>query len=142
MFGQADLSQHPMDVGIRSEAAVIGALARRGYRVLLPFSFNSRYDLVIDFDGRFVRAQVKTGRLKNGVIRFPTRSVRASMTGVYTRDYDGEIDVFIVYCPENERVYVVPIEEAARSAGMLRVAPAANGQVKGVRWASDYELPG
>jgi hypothetical protein len=35
---------------------------RRGYSVLLPFGVNQRYDLVLDLDGRFVRAQCKTGR--------------------------------------------------------------------------------
>ena len=135
-------SDHPVDVGIRSEAAVIGELTRRGHCVLIPFSFNSRYDFVVDMDGRFVRVQVKTGKLRGGAIIFSTRSVRCSMTGVHTRNYDGEIDVFIVYCPQNDGIYVVPVEDAARGAGTLRIEPSANGQQKGVRWARDYELPG
>jgi PD-(D/E)XK endonuclease len=55
--------------------------------------------------------------------------------------YDGEADLFLVYCPDTERVYAVSVDEAASSEGKLRVAPAANGQAKGIRWASDHELP-
>ena len=62
-------SVHPVDVGDRTEAIVIAALVRRGYRVLRPLSSNERYDLVLDLDGEFLRVQCKTGRLRNGAIR-------------------------------------------------------------------------
>jgi hypothetical protein len=42
---------------------------------------------------------------------------------------------------DTERVYAVSVEEDASSEGTLRVAPTANGQAKGIRWASDHELP-
>jgi hypothetical protein len=37
-------SKHPVDVGLRSEAAILSELVRRGYSVLLPFGVNQRYD--------------------------------------------------------------------------------------------------
>jgi hypothetical protein len=49
--------------------------------------------------------------------------------------------VFLVYCPDTGQVYAVDVDEAADSLGSLRVAPTANGQAKGIRWASDHELP-
>jgi PD-(D/E)XK endonuclease len=55
------LTRHPVDVGQRSEAAIIAELVKRGYRVLTPYGVNHRYDLVIDAGGRFLRAQCKTG---------------------------------------------------------------------------------
>jgi len=57
---------HPVDVGTRTEAVVLAELVKRGYRVLLPFGHNHRYDLVLDVEGRFVRVQCKTGRLSRG----------------------------------------------------------------------------
>ena len=42
---------HPVDVGQRSEAAILAALVHCGFHVLLPFGVNQRYDLVIDLDG-------------------------------------------------------------------------------------------
>jgi PD-(D/E)XK nuclease superfamily protein len=73
-----DLSDHPVDVGQRTEAIVLAELVRRGYRVLTPFGTNQRYDLAIDLGDRFLRAQCKTGRLRRGTIIFHPRSVRSN----------------------------------------------------------------
>ena len=143
MFLEApERSDHPVDVGTRSEGAILSVLVRRGHYVLVPFGFNNRYDFVIDLGGRFIRVQCKTGRLRNGVIVFPTLSTRSSRTGTFRRDYAGDIDVFMVFCPQNEKIYVVPIDDVSRGFCSLRVDPPANGQQKGIRWARDYELPG
>jgi PD-(D/E)XK nuclease superfamily protein len=134
-------SAHPVDIGQRTEAIVLAALVRRGYRVLTPFGTNQRYDLAIDVGDRFLRAQCKTGRLRRGTIIFAVRSVRSNTRRTYLRTYENEVDLFLVYCPETDRVYAIPIEEATSSVGALRVAPTANGQAKGIRWACEYELP-
>jgi hypothetical protein len=59
----------------------------------------------------------------------------------FCRSYRGEIDLFLVYCPETDRVYALDVEEAATGQGRLRVDPPSNGQAKGIRWAADFELP-
>jgi hypothetical protein len=64
------LSDHPVDVGLRTEAIIAGALVRMGHRVLLPFGTNQRYDMVVELDGRFLRCQCKTGRLRGGAVCF------------------------------------------------------------------------
>jgi PD-(D/E)XK nuclease superfamily protein len=138
-----ELSTHPVDVGLRSEGAIFGALIKRGISVLVPWGSNHRYDLVIEADGRFLRGQCKTGRLKKGAVLFKTRSVRTNMYVVESRSYEGEVDVFLVYCPETDRVYVVPVEFAPFGGTMsLRVEPAANNQSERIHWASEFELPG
>lgn len=120
---------------------MLAALVRRGYKVLVPFGVNHRYDLVMDLNGRFVRAQCKTGRLRNGRVVYSTQSVRSNTRVAKCRPYTGEVEVLIVYCPELDRIYVVPIGDAPRTKGSLRVSETANGQAKGIRWAADYELP-
>lgn len=74
-------------------------------------------------------------------VRFKTRSVRCNSRSTYIRDYAGEIDVFLVYCAETGRTYAVPLDEATKSEGVLRIAPTKNGQCQGIRWAAEYELP-
>jgi hypothetical protein len=136
------LSDHPVDVGDRTEAIVIAALVRRGSKVLRPLSANQRYDLVLDLDGAFLRVQCKTGRLRNGAIVFSTRSCRSNRNRIYVRSYTDEADVFIVHCPETDRIYAVPVgESGVLKAASLRVDAPANQQVKGIRWAADHELP-
>ena len=133
---------HPVDVGDRTEAIVIAALVRRGYRVLRPLSSNQRYDLVLDLDGRFLRVQCKTGRLRNGAIVFSARSCRSNRSGTFVRSYTDEADVFVVHCPEADRIYAVPVgDSGVLKAVSLRVTAPANGQTKGIRCAADHELP-
>lgn len=135
------LSSHPVDVGQRTEAAILAELVRRGFQVLVPFGVNQRYDLVLDLNGEFLRVQCKTGWLRSGVVTFSTRSVRSNTKSTSTRDYKGEADLFLVHCPGTGRIYAVPVEEASIDYMRLRVDPPLNGQKRGVRWARDYELP-
>ena len=102
------LTDHPVDVGQRTEAAILAELVRRGYRILLPFGTNQRYDLVLDLEGDFIRAQCKTGRLRDGVIQFNTMSVQSNSKRAVARDYDGGADVFLVYCDDSGSVYCDP----------------------------------
>jgi PD-(D/E)XK endonuclease len=109
--------------------------------VLLPFGVNQRYDLVLDLDGHLVKAQCKTGRLRKGVVSFSTRSVMTTKTRNVARNYSGQADVFLVFCPQTGKVYVVPVDDAPATGMSLRVDGCRNSQRQRVNWASDYELP-
>lgn len=136
------LTNHPVDVGLRTEAAILSELIQRGYSILVPWGVNQRHDLVLDLGGEFVRAQCKTGRLRNGSIEFNTASVQCNMRRTVARDYGGDVDVFLVHCPRRPNgVYCVPVEDAGSYRTYLRIEPTLNGQTQRVRWASDYELP-
>jgi hypothetical protein len=132
---------NPKAIGENSEAQVLAAFLQAGEVVLLPFGDNQRYDAVLDRGGNFIRVQVKTGRLRDGTVRFATAST-GSTTGHRTRTtYIGAIDCFAVYCPETLRVYLVPIGECAGVTMWLRLEPSASGQNKKIRLAGDYEYP-
>src|SRR5918992_3967653 len=108
------LSRHPVDVGERSEAIIFAELVKRGHEVLIPYGTNHRYDLVINVGGRFLRAQCKTGRLREGVILFNTVSTRVNTTRTFITPYDADqIDLFLIYCPDTDRVYALDVDEAA-----------------------------
>lgn len=113
--------------------------------VLIPFGENQRYDLLIDDAGDFVRVQCKTGRLRNGVVRFNACSFtyhhpNNQGTRPYRHHYRGAADLFGIYCRDTGKVYLVPVEEVGTREGCLRVGPAKNRQSKKVRWAKDFEL--
>ena len=105
---------------------------------------------MIDDGSSFVRVQCKTGRLRKGAITFPTCSStyhHPKNKGVADchQGYTGQAELFGVYCPETDDVYLVPVGEVGSRAGSLRVAPAKNNQIKKVRWARDFlscALPG
>lgn len=131
-----------MDVGLRSEAAIFGELVKRGYHDLLPFGFNERYDVVLDVGGgTFLRGQCKTGRVRDGCVKFATRSTRVNTQATIIRDYHGEADVFLVFCRETDQVYCVPVDLAPKREMSLRLAPPRNCQRARVRFAEDFVLP-
>jgi len=135
------LTDHPVDVGQRSEGAILAQLVRHGYRILLPFGVNQRYDLVLENDGKFLKVQCKTGRLREGAIRFSSQSVQSNTSVTRLRNYLGEVDLFAVYCPDNDRVYMIPVADVPLTGMYLRVEKPRNGQRKRVRWAEEYALP-
>jgi hypothetical protein len=50
------------------------ALQEAGLDIYLPFGENTRADLIIDDGGRLSRVQCKSGRLRDGAVRFSTCS--------------------------------------------------------------------
>lgn len=109
--------------------------------MLVPFGVNQRYDLIIDCEGCLLKVQCKTGRLRDGVVQFSALSIQSNTRQTRVRGYAGQVDFFMVYCPENERVYAIPAEDVPNSSMYLRIDPPRNGQSKRVRWAKEYELP-
>jgi PD-(D/E)XK endonuclease len=134
---------HPKAIGDRSTLASMLALYDAGYAVFLPFGENTRYDLVIDDGTCLQRVQCKTGRLRDGAVRFSTCSSYAhhAHANATRRDYRGEVDSFAVYCPDTGVLYLVPIDDLPTTVeGALRVEPARNGQQRGVRLGAPYEV--
>jgi PD-(D/E)XK nuclease superfamily protein len=134
---------HPKAIGDRSTLALMLALSEAGYAVLVPFGENTRYDLVIDDGVSLKRVQCKTGRLREGGIRFGACSSYAHHPNpkMVIRDYLGQIDYLGVYCPDTGGAYLVPVEDAqVRKQGTLRLTPAKNGQKRRVRVAAEYEI--
>src|SRR2546422_9412112 len=109
------MREHPKTIGNRSALAIMFGLLQAGYEVLVPFGENTRYDLVIDDGKSLARVQCKTGRLRQGAIRWATCSSYAHHPNPKARklDYQGEIDLFAVYCEETQGVYLVPIADVA-----------------------------
>ena len=130
---------NPKLVGEKSEAYIVLALLRHGWPVLKPFGDSQRYDLVTERDGRFLRIQCKTGRLVDGAVSFPTCSSYLHR-GLGTKHYRGQADLFAVYCPDNDRTYLVPVDAVGMRTCRLRVEASRNGQRDGVRPAADYEV--
>ena len=135
--------RHPKTIGDETTLAVMTALQRADVAVLLPFGENTRYDLVIDDGATFSRVQCKTGRLRDGAVRFNVCSCYGhhQRPGESRRGYRGQIEFFGVYCPETTGVYLVPIAEVPlRCQAALRVDEPRNNQRQRIRRASDYEI--
>lgn len=138
-----DLDQKPArqtcNTGNISEAKVLTLLLELGYKVSIPFGVGCSYDCVIDDGTNLQRLQVKTGRLRNGCIHFAAWSHNGSRGNHLKKRYTDRADLFAVYCPDNNKVYLVPVKDVGLN-GLLRIDVPRNGNVKRIRWAESYEV--
>jgi hypothetical protein len=123
--------------GIEAETEVLPALTRVGVSVAVPWGDGHAYDLLADLGDRIVRVQVKSGRLRDGVVRFNGWSTDH---GAGRRSYAGPAGVLAVHCRELDEVYVLDVDGLPQQASFLRVAPAKYDQRSGVRLAADATL--
>lgn len=122
-----------------SELSCMTELASLGYDVYTPFGENTPIDIICDIDSELNRIQVKTGWIVDGdKVKFNCKSTRSNFTETSKEDYQGKIDAFMVYEPESENIYYIPIEEATKTRMSLRLEETKNGQSSGINMASDY----
>lgn len=95
--------------GALGEARAILEYSEMGYVVLQPI-FSTKYDLVIEKDGRFQRVQVKTSatscRFKGGRYEVVV-DTRVGARGVYRHRKDEDYDLLFVLVADG-RVWSIP----------------------------------
>ena len=117
---------------------VLAALVRRKLEVLVPFGEGQPYDLVVHIAGStFLRVQCKTAWPVGGCMVFNCRSTDH---GRGPQSYLGLADIFGVYFPPSQAVYLVPIDAVAEFEGRLRLEPPRNNQRQRIRFAETYEI--
>ncbi|MBS1863610.1 MAG: hypothetical protein JSS68_18090 [Actinobacteria bacterium] len=126
--------------GNAAEARVLAEFVRRGFNVLVPFGGGQPYDLGVDLrDHGLLRVQCKTAWLTTdgACLRFNCRSTDH---GRGRRPYHGLADLFGVFLPSRDAVYLVPLDSVGGFNGRLRLAPPKNNQQSGIRFAADFEI--
>jgi len=133
------MEHRPNEIGLRAELEVARACTRAGMGVFIPlFDAHGRVDLVIERDRELFRVQCKSATMRSDdVVFFRT----CSNTANTPRSYADEVDVFGVYSPHIDKVFLVPMQGLGERGCHLRLGPTLNGQQRGIRWAADYELP-
>lgn len=117
---------------------MLSALVKHGYDVAVPFGEGRPYDLLVDLGDRdFLRVQCKRAWPLQGCVVFNARSTDH---GRGPQSYIGLADVFGVYFPPTETVYLVPIEAVASFEGRLRLEPTRNNQKRLIRFATEFEI--
>jgi hypothetical protein len=99
--------------GITTEMYVAAYLLSLGYNVSQPLCQDSKYDLIVDVNGKLLRLQVKTARLTdtNSII-FNCRSTTKNSSTHKSRSYSAdEIDYFATYW--NHQVYLIPVGQCS-----------------------------
>ena len=114
-------------------------LFEQGFTILSPMTEHAAFDLVAYKKGIFHRIQVKYRKLDlTGKLNIKLSTCWTDKFGTHTVPIDkNEIDLFCVYCPDNDECYYVSPSKIG-SYISLRVKTPKNGQKKKVRFASDY----
>jgi hypothetical protein len=138
------------DRGNIGETAVLAALVKQGHIVSVPWGENSPYDLILDRrDGTLLRVQCRLGRIRDGSVRFNLGSVYYCSTAkksVHRAPIVGQVDLYGIYCPDNDKVYIVPVSQISHNSSFamrldpLRTNRQKNWMAHGGRWAVDFEL--
>jgi hypothetical protein len=126
-----------------AELKIAAAAADLGIDVFRPMIDGARCDLIFDTGPRLLRVQCKWATRQGDVVVIPLRTSRHSPTQGYVITTYGanEIDGIAAYCRELDRCFFLWIAELEhRTSARLRLAPARNGQLAGVKMADDYPL--
>ena len=124
--------------GLQAALYIAYLLSRHGFRVLVPYGEDARYDLVSEKHGIFKRIQVKHVSSRHGALTVQLRSANNYQTIHYSPE---DVNVIAAYNPEDLKVYFVPRNEIANKSCLnLRLAGCRNGQKRCVIWAADYEF--
>ena len=124
-----------------TELQVATAFLELGFQVCQPLVSDSRYDFIVDINGRLLKIQVKTSHLADdgSYFEFATSTSHTNTKGTINRSYTSEeIDYFATIY--NEECYIIPVTECGCRGQRLRLKPTKNGQTVGIKFAKDYLL--
>jgi hypothetical protein len=121
--------------GAIGELAVASKFAENGWEIYFPFSEDSRCDMVVEKENKFLRVQVKYVTPKNGALPVSCRSANNWSTIHYS---PKDIDILAAYNPTDKQVYFIPSREINHSGLQLRLELPKNNQKKFIRYAKDY----
>lgn len=118
---------------------------KRDIDVYKPVSSGSRVDYLACIDGVYKKVQIKYISTYNDRISISftkNQNGRRTEDGkpVYKKYCIQEIDLFLVYCPDTNEWYNIPIElsDTNRGLTLTTLNVARNNQTKGVRYSRDY----
>lgn len=125
-------------LGEIGERIAIGELAKFGIDVMLPMTDNLPFDLVVYYNNKFFKCQVKTSKFitPQGSMLFDitTNDWYTKTVHKYTSE---EVDVWIL-C-DLKTIYLLKFGEVdCKKAITLRTSPTKNRQSMGIRYAKDY----
>ena len=119
---------------------LITEFIKRGITVLTPIGDNEPFDFVILINNNFLKVQVKTTEcVKDGLMIF-----RTNITNPYkktNRKYTKEeIDLFGLYCIENDYIGLLSIDEYTCKDTNIRLVPPQNNQWRKTKMAENYSF--
>lgn len=129
-------------IGNIGEAKTLCKFVEKGIPVYVPFGDNEKSDLIAEFNGKLNRIQIKTSvKAEDEKIIFnlvsSTSRRKNGVKHIYTNE---EIDYFVCYNIERDKLFIISVDEASNSQLTIRYIKPKNGQILGVKFEEDYLL--
>lgn len=127
-------------IGNIGEAKVLTKFVELGIPVYLPFGDNEKADLIVEFNGKLNKIQVKTSqKAENGKMIFnlvsSTTHRKNGNKHIYT---NNEIDYFACYNISRDKIFLIPIDKAPMTTITIRYEKPKNNQIQGILFEKDY----
>lgn len=123
-------------IGNIGEAKALLEFAKRGLSVYLPFGNNEKSDLIVEFNGKLNKIQIKTSnRIENGVMIFNLYSVVNGVKCYYKED---DVDYFIFYHIDRDLLFMGTLKDSSKTEFRIRFEPTKNGQTHNVKLEKDF----
>jgi len=104
------------DIGV---AATIAALTIQGWRVAMPLSEHTKYDIIAEMNGVCYRVQVRYTTPKGNILVVKLRSSWADRNGSHdVNRKQGDYDILAAYNPVNNAVYFLSDSAFSNVAGV------------------------
>lgn len=116
-----------------------------GVQVSIPFGEDSRYDFIMDYNGKLYRIQSKhcseivDDSNKVVAVKFKTVRQSGSNASIHTRTKYTKEEIDYFSTSYEGKCYLVPVEQCSNEK-ILRIEPPKNGQTKGISFLENYEL--
>lgn len=131
--------------GLTTEIRCILDFTELGYRCLTPIDDSSKYDVVVDLNGKFLKIQCKTSSWVTDTVQekvafsistcCQTTNTQKTTRHKYSAD---EIDYFYTWF--NGQGYLVSINEATGITFRWRYEYPLSGQKQGIHIADNYKI--
>lgn len=132
-----------VSIGDIGESVAIMKFIKNGFTVSKPLSNNSRYDLIVEKNNILYKVQVKTTQnIKDEVkMDFALKTTNYSKGEWKSTGYtSNEIDLFFLYCIENDWCGLYIVNEDIPKNITVRLKPPKNNQIKGINLAENLEF--
>jgi YD repeat-containing protein len=131
--------------GTITELHCILDLTNLGIRCLTPVDDSSKYDIVADVNGEFIRIQCKTSSWAKDTAQSEvafgiSTCCQTTNTKTTIRHKYSKADIDYFYTWFNGQGYLVSIEEATGSTFRWRYEYPQSGQKQGIHIANDYKI--
>ena len=129
---------HSKQKGNLGFSATLKEIHKLGYNVFSEIGDYSKIDMIVEYNSRLIKIQVKYAKEKNGIAAL---SLRKSGPNGYRYLYKvSDIDIFSVYLPDQDKVLFIPAKLACKNKNsfVIRYKESKNLQKSKIHYLNEF----